>query len=206
MHGRGGEEFPEQLEELQEYFEGNPEARVRAYPGDGLNIPIWLLGSSGFSARLAALKGLPFSFASHFAPQYTLPALQLYREHFQPSDELKEPYTMLGVNIIAAETDEKAQYLATSQQQQFISLRRGNPTPLKPPLKNIEEVYSVYELELIKGSLGSNATIVGNKETVKKKLESYIDETEADEVIINSQIFDQEDRLRSYEIVAEMME
>ncbi|NEU30490.1 LLM class flavin-dependent oxidoreductase [bacterium LRH843] len=205
LHSRG-EDFPEQLAELEGYFEGGPTARVRAFPGEGQQVPIWLLGSSGFSARLAALKGLPFSFASHFAPEYTLPALKLYRENFQPSDVLKEPYAMVGVNIITADTDERAQWLATSQQQQFLSLRRGAPTQLLPPIENIHDVYSVQELALVEKSLDPRSTIVGNKETVKEKLEQFIAETEADEVIINSQIFYQKDRLRSYEIVAELME
>lgn len=203
---RGAEEFPQQLEELEDYFDVNPTARVRAFPGEGLDIPIWLLGSSGFSAQLAAQKGLPFSFASHFAPDYTLPALKLYRDNFQPSDVLKEPYAMVGVNVIAADTDERAHWVATSQQQQFLSLIRGMPTQLKPPIDNIHEVWSEFERASVEKTLDSRSTIVGNPETVKQKLESFLKETEADEIIINSQIFHQQDRLRSYEIVAEMME
>ncbi|MCJ7842754.1 LLM class flavin-dependent oxidoreductase [Lederbergia sp. NSJ-179] len=202
---RGAEEFPMQLEELEEYFEGSPNARVRAIPGEGLNIPIWLLGSSDFSARLAAQKGLPFSFASHFSPDYTLPALQIYRENFQPSKALDQPYAMLGVNVIAAETDEKAQWLSTSQQQQFLSLARNQPTKLKPPVKNMEEIWSPMEQAHIEKTLDSRSTIIGSPETVRRKLEAFIEETKADEVIINSQIYHQEDRLRSYEIIAEMM-
>ncbi len=205
LHSRG-EDFPELLSELVGYFEGSETARVRAFPGEGLDIPIWLLGSSGFSARLAAYRGLPFAFASHFAPEYTLPALQLYREHFQPSEALKEPYAMVGVNVIAADTEERAKWLATSQQQQFLSLRKGAPTQLKPPLKHIEEHYSEEELFIIEKSLDPRSTIVGTKETVNEKLAQFIAETEADEVIINSQIFHHEDRLHSYEIVAELME
>ncbi|WP_226037762.1 LLM class flavin-dependent oxidoreductase [Aquibacillus saliphilus] len=200
------EEFPEQLSELQNYFSGNSTARVRAYPGDGLALPIWLLGSSGFSARLAAQKGLPFSFASHFSPDYTLPALKIYYDNFQPSKILKEPYAMVAVNIIAADTDERAQWLATSQQQQFLSLTRGQPTQLKPPIDNINDVWSVHERAAVEKTIKSNATIVGNKETVKQKLESFLNETKADEIIINSQIFYQEDRLRSYQIVSELMD
>ncbi|MBW8351603.1 LLM class flavin-dependent oxidoreductase [Bacillus sp. IITD106] len=203
--GRGAEEFPQQVEELQTYFEDNPEARVRAIPGEGLNIPIWLLGSSGFSAQLAAQKGLPFSFASHFAPDYLLQALKLYRENFKPSDTLKKPYAMLGINIIAADTDEKAMWLSTSQQQQFLSLIRNRPTQLQPPVENMDEVMSPIERVHIEKTLDPRSTLVGSYETVKRKLESFIQETEADEIIINSQIYYQEDRLRSYEIVAEMM-
>ncbi|MBS4196124.1 LLM class flavin-dependent oxidoreductase [Lederbergia citri] len=202
--GRGAEEFPQQVEELQTYFEYNPEARVRAIPGEGLNIPIWLLGSSGFSAQLAAQKGLPFSFASHFAPDYLLQALKLYRENFKPSAALKKPYAMLGINIIAADTDEKAMWLSTSQQQQFLSLIRNRPTQLQPPVENMDEVMSPIERVHIEKTLDPRSTFVGSYETVKPKLESFIQETEADEIIINSQIYYQEDRLRSYEIVAEM--
>ena len=201
-----GDDFPEQLAELQAYFEPERNARVRAFPGEGLDIPIWLLGSSGFSAQLAAREGLPFSFASHFAPAYTLPALQLYHQQFKPSKTLQEPYAMLGINVIAAETDEEAMRLATSQQQQFLSLTRGMPTQLKPPIDNINEVWSPYERASIEKTLDSRSTIVGSPETVRQKIESFIQETKANELIINSQIFDQQARLRSYEIIAEMME
>ncbi|WP_404456512.1 LLM class flavin-dependent oxidoreductase [Virgibacillus necropolis] len=199
------DDFPAQVEELQEYFEGSPDARVRAVPGEGLEIPIWLLGSSGFSAQLSAQKGLPFSFASHFAPDYTIPALNLYRDNFKPSTTLQEPYAMLGVNIIAADTDDEAKWLATSQQQQFLGIRRGDPTKLKPPIDNIEELYSAAELAAVEKTLASGTTIVGGPETVKQKLASFIEETQADEIIVNTQIYDPKARLRSYEIVADMM-
>ncbi len=119
------DDFPNQVEELESYFEGT--ARVKAIPGQGANVPLWLLGSSDFSARLAAEKGLPFAFASHFSPDYTIPALRIYRERFTPSNQLSKPLAMVGVNIIAAERTEKAKWLATSQQQQFLSLIRGAP-------------------------------------------------------------------------------
>ncbi|MBS4218614.1 LLM class flavin-dependent oxidoreductase [Bacillus sp. FJAT-49711] len=203
---RGAEEFPQQVDELQAYFNYDPEARVRAIPGEGLNIPIWLLGSSGFSAQLAAQKGLPFSFASHFAPDYVLQALKLYRENFKPSAVLQKPYAMLGINIIAADTDDRAMWLSTSQQQQFLSLIRNRPTELQPPVENIDEVMSPIERAHIEKTLDSSSTLVGSYDTVKQKLEAFIKETEADEIIINSQIYYQEDRLKSYEIVAEMMD
>src|SRR6185312_1550623 len=161
-------------------------ARVRAFPGEGLDIPIWLLGSSGFSAQLAAQEGLPFSFASHFAPAYVLQALQLYHQNFRPSAFLQTPYAMLGINVIAAETDEKAHWLATSQQQQFLSLTRGMPTQLQPPIDNINEVWSAQERASIEQTLDSRSTIVGSPDTVKRKLESFIQETRANELIINS--------------------
>lgn len=200
------EDFPMQVEELEGYFSDNPVARVRAVPGEGLDIPIWLLGSSGFSAQLSAQKGLPFSFASHFAPDYTVPALNLYRDNFKPSDTLHKPYAMVGVNVIAADTNERAHWLATSQQQQFLSLRRGEPTQLKAPIDNIDDVWSSAERAAVEQSLDSRSTIVGDPETVKKGLADFLAETQADEIIINSQIFHQKDRLRSYEIVAEMMD
>ncbi len=198
------EDFPLQVDELEAYFEGT--ARVRSVPGEGLTIPIWLLGSSGFSAQLAAKKGLSFSFASHFAPDYTIPALNLYRDNFKPSDTLTKPYAMVGVNVIAADTDEQAEYLATSQQQQFLSIRQGNPTKLQRPIDDIDSVWTEMEKAAVEQSINSRSTIVGSKETVKQGLEKFLEETQADEMIINSQIFDQEARKRSYEIIGELMD
>ena len=200
-----GDDFPEQLAELQAYFSSDKQARVRAIPGEGLDIPIWLLGSSGFSAQLAAAKGLPFSFASHFAPAYVLQAMQLYHQNFKPSKYLKEPYAMLGINVIAAETDEKAQWLATSQKLQFLGITTGRPSQLRPPVDNIDDFWTPQQRASIEQTLDPRTTIVGSPETVKQKLESFIQETKANELIINSQVFDQEARLRSYEIVADMM-
>ena len=202
----GGEDFPEQLAELQAYFSPDRSARVRAVPGEGLEIPIWLLGSSGFSAQLAAQEGLPFSFASHFAPAYTLPAMQLYHQNFRPSKALQEPYAMLGINVIAAETDEEAEWLATSQQLQFLGITTGMPSMLKPPVDNIDEYWSPYQRASIGKTLDPFSTIVGSAETVKQKLESFINQTRASELIINTQVYDQEARLRSYEILSEMMD
>lgn len=200
----GPEDFPLQVEELQGYFAGTE--RVHAVPGEGLDVPIWLLGSSGFSAQLSAQKGLPFSFASHFSPDYTIPALNLYRSKFKPSDTLEKPYAMLGVNVIAADTDEAAHYIATSQQQQTLSIRKGLPTKLQPPIENVDDVWSGMEKAAVAKSLNSPSTIIGGPETVKRGLEKFLEETRADEFIINSQIFHQQDRLRSYEIVGELMD
>ncbi len=203
--GRDAEQFPEQLEELRAYFQPASEraGQVSAFPGEGLKLPIWLLGSSGFSARLAAELGLPFAFASHFAPDYTLPALALYREHFQPSEVLAEPRAMVGVNIIAADTDKEARFLATSQQQQFLSLVHGRPTQLQPPSEHVEQIWAEAERTGVARQL--RYTIVGNRETVQKELTAFLGETEPDEVIVNSQIFDHEARLRSYEIVSQLL-
>ncbi|MBB4824810.1 luciferase family oxidoreductase group 1 [Sporosarcina luteola] len=200
-----GDDFPEQVAELRSYFEENPTARVRAVPGEGQDIPIWLLGSSGFSAQLAAELGLPFSFASHFAPAYLMQALQLYHQRFKPSKDLSEPYVMLGVNVIAADTDEKAHYLATSYQQQFLNIRRGVTGKFKPPLEDPDAVFSEYEKAAIHELLDWPSTIVGSPDTVKRKLEAFLQATKANELIISSGIYHHADRLKSYEFIAEMM-
>lgn len=200
------DEFPQQVAELQNYFSDHPVGRVKAYPGVGLNIPLWLLGSSGYSAQLAAAKGLPFSFASHFAPDFTMQALQLYHQNFKPSAALQEPYAMVGVNIIAADTQERAEWLATSSQQQMFALMRGMPTTFMPPIDNLEEEWTDREIAIFREKLDSESMIVGTPDVVREKLRSFINKTRANEVIINSQIFHQEDRLRSYEIVAGLME
>jgi luciferase family oxidoreductase group 1 len=202
---RNGDEFPELLAELRSYLNppssGNP--RVRAIPGEGLNIPIWLLGSSGFSARLAGELGLPFAFASHFSPDYTIPALEIYRSSFRPSEVLDEPYVMVGINVIAADTDEKARWLATSQELQFLNLLRNQPTPLNPPVENMDEIWNDYEKVAVKRQLRS--MITGSPETVKEKLQEFLDVTQADEFIIHTQVFDHKARLRSYEILAQVV-
>ncbi len=201
----GGEDFPEQLAELRAYFD--PEAfsgdnYVRAIPGEGLSIPIWLLGSSGFSAQLAGQLGLPFSFASHFSPEYTLPALDLYRRNFRPSSALDKPYAMVGLNVVAADTDEEAQLLATSMQQMFLNLLRNKPGQLPPPVENLESFLTEHEKAALQQRLATS--VVGSAETVRNKLQRFLDRTEADEMIINSQIFDHNARLHSYEIIAEV--
>ncbi|MFC2949044.1 LLM class flavin-dependent oxidoreductase [Virgibacillus sediminis] len=202
----GPEDFPMQVNELQDYFADEPVSRVKAVPGQGLDIPIWLLGSSDFSARLAAQKGLYFSFASHFAPQYTIPALQLYRKHFQPSDTLKKPHAMVGVNVIAADTEEEARYHASSLQMSFLNIRKGKNTKLQPPVENMDDVWSPMEKAAVQESLDPRTTIIGTKETVREGLLNFQKETEADEMIITSQIYDMKARLRSYEIIGELME
>lgn len=192
-----GADFPQLLDELVNYFKGN--MRVKAIPGEGLTIPIWLLGSSGFSAQLAGQLGLPFAFASHFSPNYTLPALELYRRHFRPSAVLDEPYAMVGVNVVAADSDEEAHYLATSQTQQFLNLIRGKPGRLLPPVENLEELMNPLEKDAINDKL--RASINGSPDVVKEKLQAFVNETQADEVIINSQIYNHKARLRSYELI-----
>ncbi|WP_217586282.1 LLM class flavin-dependent oxidoreductase [Lentibacillus saliphilus] len=195
------EDFPLQIEELEAYFAG--ESRVRAIPGEGEQIPIWLLGSSDFSARLAAETGRPFSFASHFAGENTLPALNIYRRNFQPSDTLAKPYVMLGASVIAGDTDEHAQWIASSQQQMRDNLRRGMPTRLQPPIGDVSDY------EGVGGSVipehGIQPIIVGGPDTVKRGLTDLIEKTGADELIITEQTYSQKDRLRSYDIIASMM-
>ncbi|MCI1694906.1 LLM class flavin-dependent oxidoreductase [Aneurinibacillus aneurinilyticus] len=199
-----GQDFPEQLDELRSYLNPSLSAgmRVRAIPGEGLHIPIWLLGSSGFSARLAGQLGLPFSFASHFSPDNTLPALEVYRSNFRPSEVLDEPYVMVGVNVIAADTDEEARRLATSMEQQFLNLVRNRPSPLKPPVENMDDLWNPFEKATIQQQL--RTSIVGSPKVVTEKLRTFLDSTQADELIINSQIYDHKARLHSYEILSSL--
>ncbi|MGD6834053.1 LLM class flavin-dependent oxidoreductase [Sutcliffiella halmapala] len=198
----GGEHFPQQLAELRSYFHPDGTTKVRAVPGEGLSIPIWLLGSSGFSAKLSAELGLPFAFASHFSPDYTLPALELYRSRFKPSDALNQPYAMIGVNVIAAESDEEAEFLATSLQQQFLNLIRGNPGKMKAPVEDINTLWSPYEQQIVQQQL--RYTVTGSGETVRNKLQKILEETKADEIIVNTSVYDHQARLRSFEILAEV--
>jgi len=203
--GAGGEDFPALLDELRAYF--NPDSAtatgiVRAVPGEGLDIPIWLLGSSGFSAQLAGRLGLPFSFASHFAPDYLLPALELYRSNFRPSGALDQPYAMIGVSVIAAETEREAKRLATSQQQTFLNMIRGKFGMLPPPVDSMDGLWSPYEEAALNRQFGF--AVVGDKEQVKRRLQEIIAETSADELIVASQIYDPQARLRSYEMIAEI--
>lgn len=203
--GNSGEDFPELVHELRSYLNppDDPQSRqVRAIPGEGLNIPIWLLGSSSFSARLAGQLGLPFSFASHFSPNFTLQALELYRNSFQPSEVLDAPYAMICVNVIAADTDERAHWLATSMQQQFLNLIRGRPGQLNPPVENMNELWSEYEKNVLQEQL--RYTFTGSPASVEKQLQLVLDETQADEIMINSQIYDHQARLHSYEIVSQI--
>lgn len=198
-----GDDFPELLEELRFFFREPVEnQRVRAVPGADLDIPIWLLGSSGFSAQLAGELGLPFAFAGHFAPEYILPALEIYRKSFQPSDALEKSYAMLAINIVAAETDEEAWRLATSQFQSFLRLIRGMPSELQPPVENIEELWTPQEKAAVESRLGGS--IIGSAETVETELRRLLESTQADELMINAMIFDHAARLRSYEIVADV--
>lgn len=201
---QSSDDFPQLLAELRSYFKpAQPSQKVRAIPGEGMDIPIWLLGSSGFSARLAAELGLPFAFASHFSPEYTLTALQIYRNHFKASEVLDKPYTMAAINVYAADTTEKAQMIATSHAQSFLGLIRNQPSQLKPPVSSMDGLWNEMEKAAVEKQLA--ASMIGNPSEVKEKLQQFLDETEVDEIMINSHIYDHEDRLRSYEIVMEIV-
>jgi luciferase family oxidoreductase group 1 len=200
---QGGDTFPQDVLELQSYFQPlQPGQLVRAVPGAGLNVPIWLLGSSLFSAQLAAYLGLPFAFASHFAPDAMLQALAIYRETFRPSAQLDKPYAMLGLNVVAADTDAEAARLFTSLQQQWTLLRRGSPAALPPPVDTMDGLWSDMERAGLENALGR--AMVGSAETVTRKLKAFIAETAADEIIMTSQVYDHQARLRSFEIVAQI--
>ncbi|MFC5650070.1 LLM class flavin-dependent oxidoreductase [Paenibacillus solisilvae] len=198
-----GQDFPQLLKELRGFFSSTPESArsVRAVPGEGLNVPIWLLGSSGFSAQLAGSLGLPFAFASHFAPDYLLPALQIYYSNFQPSEVLDKPYVMVGVNVVAADTNAEAERLSTSQKQQFLNLIRGNPGKLNPPVDSMDGLWAPHEEAALQEKL--SYSVAGDQAVVRDKLQSILKETQADELIVTAQIFDHQARLRSYEILAE---
>ncbi len=201
--GSGGDSFPSDLLELQSYFRsGETGQAVRAFPGHGLDVPLWLLGSSDFSARLAAELGLPFAFASHFAPDYLLAALDIYRRHFKPSASLAEPYAMVGLNVFAADTDEEARRLFTSLQQQFLSLVRGAPGQLPPPIENMDRLWSVPEKTHIERMTQISA--VGSPATVRAALHTLLAQTGADEVMATAQIYDHGARRRSFEILAQV--
>lgn len=196
------ERFPQDVMELQAYLaEPEPGQRILAVPADGTNVPLWILGSSHFGAMLAAELGLPYSFASHFAPQLLNEALQIYRSRFKPSAQLDRPYSMVGVNVIAAETDEEARRLATSQQMNFTDIFRGARGLAKPPVADINDYWTPTEKMQVMGMLARS--VVGSKETVRSGLEALVAETQADELIIVSDVYDHAERLRSLQLIAE---
>lgn len=197
-----GENFPELLDELRAFLYGSGKLGVRAVPGEGLDIPMWLLGSSGFSAQLAGELGLPFAFASHFAPEYLLPALHLYRSHFRPSSMLDKPYAMVGISVVAADTMEEALRLSTSQQQQALNLIRGRPGKLNPPVDSMEGLWTEEEKDLVRRRMAYS--IIGDRKAVNERLQEILRDTGADELIATGQIFDHQARLRSYELLAEV--
>jgi luciferase family oxidoreductase group 1 len=198
-----GDDFPALLEELQTYLRPEkPGQAVKAIPGEGSNVPITLLGSSGFSAQLAGMRGLPFAFAAHFAPEYLYAAAQLYREHFRPSEALRKPYLMIAVQVIAAESDAAARRLFTTPQQRFLRLIRNQPVELLPPVDSMEQLWNDLERAAVENRLG--AAIIGSSKTVKAGLEKLLRDTGADEVIVVTDTYEHSDRLQSYRQVAEV--
>lgn len=201
--GSSGDTFPADVRELQGYL-GNPVPgqRVHAVPGQGLHVPLYLLGSSTFSARLAAEMGLPFAFASHFAPELLHQALDIYRIHFQPSATLEKPHVMIGVNVFAADTDAEARRQFSSLQQVFLNLIRGWPKELPPPVDNIDAIWNPIEAQQVQRM--THVSAVGSPESFRTQIKHLLNETEADEIIATAHIHDQQARLRSFEIAAQV--
>ncbi|KFG69979.1 LLM class flavin-dependent oxidoreductase [Microvirga sp. BSC39] len=195
--------FPQDVLELQALLGPvQPDQVIQAVPGAGSNVPLWILGSSLFGAQLAAMLGLPYAFASHFAPGALMQALHVYRERLQPSAQLDRPYAMVGVNVIAADTDEEARRLFTSAQQAFTNMFRGTRGKLQPPIDDIESYWTPHEKAQAMSML--SCSFVGSAKTVREGLEGFIAETGADELIVASAIYDHGKRLRSYEILADV--
>ena len=194
--------FPNDVVELMRYFQPTqPGQMVQAVPGAGLEVPVWILGSSTYGAQLAAALGLPYAFASHFAPADMDQALAIYRREFRRSETLQQPYVMLGLNVVAAETDQEARRLFTSLQQAFVNLRTGRPGPLPPPVEDIEARIDASAHHLLEQTLARS--VVGSPETVSAGLSDFIERNKPDEVMVTAQIFDHSARVRSFEIVAE---
>jgi luciferase family oxidoreductase group 1 len=194
--------FPQDVLELQAFLApAGPNQRIQAVPAAGTEVPLWILGSSNFGAMVAAELGLPYAFASHFAPEHLLAALDIYRARFKPSEQLERPYAMVGVNIIAAETDEVARRLATTQQMSFTNMFRGARGLSRPPIDDIETYWSPSEKMQVQRMLARS--VVGSVETVRAGIDALVQETKADELIIVSDVYDHATRLRSFELIAE---
>jgi luciferase family oxidoreductase group 1 len=197
------DDFPREVMQLQAFLAPEqPGQALRAFPGAGSQVPIWILGSSLFGAQLAAALGLPYAFASHFAPDALMAALQTYRAGFQPSEQLDRPYAMIGLNVVAADTDAEARRLFTTIQQGFTNLRRGRPGPYQPPIDDIDTYWT--DAERVQASHMLKYAVVGSPETVRAGLDAIVDQTGADEVMVVSAVYDHDARLRSYEILAEV--
>ena len=202
--GSDPEQFPQDVLELMAYFAAEPSQTVRAVPGAGLRVPMWILGSSLFGAQLAAMLGLPFAFASHFAPGLMLQALEVYRAGFRPSEQQQKPHVMLGFNVFAADSDLEAEDLATSMQQSFVNLRTGHPARFPPPVRDYLARIGPQERAMLEQVLSCSA--IGSPATVAKGLLDFVARTDADELMINSPIFDQAARLRSYELTVALVQ
>jgi luciferase family oxidoreductase group 1 len=202
-HPNAGDHFPQLVEQLLHWLGPvSPNQRVQAVPGGNSNVPVWLLGSSTFSAQLAAALGLPFAFAGQFAPQLMVEAIGLYRQHFKPSATLQQPYAMLGLPVLAADTDEHAEFLATSARQRILRLIRGQPVHTPPPVTNMDDLWSAGEKQAVQNHLG--AAVVGGPANVERKLREIQKLTHADELMLHTDCYRIEDRLHSYEIVANL--
>ncbi|MEZ0121059.1 MAG: LLM class flavin-dependent oxidoreductase [Candidatus Reddybacter sp.] len=198
------ERFPEDVSELLRYFEADtPSHQVRAIPGEGLNIPVWILGSGLFGAQLAAQLGLPYAFASHFAPGQLMAAIKIYREQFKPSAALAEPYVMLGIGVFAADSEAEAEWLASSWQQVFVNLFSGTPSQLPPPIANYMGELPAMQQAMLSDVLA--CTLVGSADNIAQKMNDFVAMTGADELMITSQIYDHRARLHSYQIVADTL-
>ena len=194
------DQFPQDVVELMDFMSDEPRQRVRAVPGKGTKVPVWILGSSLFGAQLAAMLGLPYAFASHFAPAQMMQAIDIYRASFKPSAQLARPYVMLGYNVFAADSDGEAALLATSMQQAFVNLRSGRPTQLPPPVPGYYENAGPSERALLDSVLA--CTAIGSPNTVRSRMQAFIERTGADELMITSQIHGHQHRRRSYELTA----
>ncbi|BBP62548.1 hypothetical protein PHLH5_00890 [Pseudomonas sp. Cab53] len=198
------DDFPDDVAELMRYLgPRTPEQRIIAMPGTGTNVPVWLLGSSLFSAQLAGERGLPYAFASHFAPRFMHEAIRIYRNHFKPSAVLDKPYVMLGVPLVAADTDERADYLATSVYQRILALMRGQSLVQRPPVESMNGLWLPHEKEAVGDFLG--LAMVGGPQKIRAKLDVLIEQTQADELIFTSDLYEHADRLHSYELLAQVM-
>ncbi len=197
-------QFPRDVVELMDYFKAGGDKKVRAIPGEGLSVPVWILGSSLFGAQLAAMLGLPYAFASHFAPGAMMDAIRIYRDRFQPSEQLDRPHVMLGFNLFVADSDAEARLLSTSVQQAFVALRSGRPGQLPPPVADYADSLPAPARGLLDQVLSCSA--IGSPATAKAAIQDFVDRTGADELMITSQIFDHPARLRSYELGASLFE
>ena len=196
------DEFPQDVIELMDFMSDAPQQSVRAVPGIGAKVPVWILGSSTFGAQLAAALGLPFAFASHFAPQMLMQALAIYRSSFKPSKTLAKPHAMIGMNVFAADTDEEAMWRASSMQQAFVNIRSGRPRQLPPPVEGYLQSIGPQERAILDTVLPFTA--IGSPDTVRQFMQAAIERTRADEVMVAAQIYDLPARLRSYEIAAQI--
>ncbi|MFF7707232.1 MsnO8 family LLM class oxidoreductase [Pseudomonas sp. NPDC007930] len=198
------DDFPDDVEELTAYLgPRTPEQRVIAVPGSGTEVPIWLLGSSLFSAQLAGMRGLPYAFASHFAPRMMHEAIRIYRDHFTPSATLAKPYVMLGIPLVAADTDEHADYLATSVYQRILNLIRGQSLVQQPPVESMAGRWLPHEKDAVASFLGM--AMVGSPAKIRAKLEVLLEQTGVDELIFTCDLYEHADRIHSYELLAEVM-